>query len=107
LNQQACKVVIDELCRVAYCNKFDGPGGGKTVSDLALLGEVADAMNNLTITVHIHKQSELYQELHSSMMNHTQYQGCYVMQYSEHRGEAYDARYERLVLQRFIGRQPL
>ena len=28
--------------------------------------------------------SELYRELESAMLNHTLYDGCYVMQYSEH-----------------------
>ena len=28
--------------------------------------------------------SELYRELESAMLNHTLYEGCYVMQYSEH-----------------------
>ena len=40
------------------------------------------------IRVNIGQEPELYEELFSAMMNHTQYDdGCYVMQYMEHRGE--------------------
>ena len=41
----------------------------------------------LIIRVCIEKEPELYEELMSATMNHTQYEGCYVMQYSEYRGD--------------------
>jgi len=43
-------------------------------------------MKTYTIRVHIHKQPDLYQELLKATMHHTEYEGSYVMQYSEHRG---------------------
>ena len=43
-------------------------------------------MNNRVIKVCIEKEPELYEELVSATMNHTQYEGSYVMQYSECRG---------------------
>lgn len=43
-------------------------------------------MNTRTIRVSISKEKALYEELVSAMMSHTEYDGCYVMQYSEHRG---------------------
>lgn len=42
-------------------------------------------MINRVIKVCIDKAPELYGELESAMMNHTQHEDCYVMQYSEHR----------------------
>ena len=42
-------------------------------------------MSNRVIRVIIDTEPELYAELESAMMNHTRYEGCYVMQYSEHR----------------------
>ena len=43
-------------------------------------------MNNRVIRVCIEKEPKLYEELESAMMNYTQYEGCYIMQYSEYRG---------------------
>jgi hypothetical protein len=43
-------------------------------------------MNNRVIRFCIEEQPELYEELISATTNHTLYEGCYVMQYSEHRG---------------------
>ena len=37
------------------------------------------------IIVKIQKEPELYEALVSAAMNHTPYDGCYVMQYAEHR----------------------
>ncbi len=39
----------------------------------------------MLIVVNIDKERELYEALLSAAMNHTPYDGCYVMQYSEHR----------------------
>ena len=35
------------------------------------------------INVRIEKEPALYDELYSAMMEHREYDGCYVMQYSE------------------------
>ena len=42
-------------------------------------------MKTRVITVTIHKERELYEALLSAAMNRTEYDGCYVMQFSEHR----------------------
>jgi len=42
-------------------------------------------MNTREIRVSMDKEPELYNELYSAMMEHREYDGCYVMQYSEHR----------------------
>ncbi|MBW1791459.1 MAG: hypothetical protein JRJ14_04200 [Deltaproteobacteria bacterium] len=44
-------------------------------------------MKERVIRVYKDKEPELYEELVSAVMNHTQYDGCYVMQYMEHPGE--------------------
>jgi hypothetical protein len=43
-------------------------------------------MKTRVITVNIEKERELYDELMLAMTNHTKYDGCYIMQYMEHRG---------------------
>jgi hypothetical protein len=43
-------------------------------------------MKTQVITVSIKKERELYDTLLSATMNHAEYDGCYVMQYTEHRG---------------------
>ena len=40
-------------------------------------------MTERTIRVYIEKEQDLYEELTTVMLTHGQYQGCYVMQYSE------------------------
>ena len=40
-------------------------------------------MNTRVIKVNIEKEQALYDELYSAMMEHREYDGCYVMQYSE------------------------
>ena len=42
-------------------------------------------MKTRLILVSIEKERELYEALLSATMNHTPYDGCYVMQYAEHR----------------------
>ena len=37
------------------------------------------------VKVCIEKEQALYNELYSAMMDHREYDGCYVMQYSEYR----------------------
>jgi len=44
-------------------------------------------MKTCVILVSIEKERELYEALLSATMNHTEYDGCYIMQYSEHRGD--------------------
>ena len=44
-------------------------------------------MNKRVIRVYIDQEPELYEELLSATMNHTQYDGCYVTQYMENLGE--------------------
>jgi hypothetical protein len=46
-------------------------------------------MNTRTIRVNINKEKALYDELISAGLNNTEYEGCYVMQWSEHRGDNY------------------
>jgi hypothetical protein len=41
-------------------------------------------MNRRIIKVFIEKEPERYEELMSATVNHTQYDGCYIMQYSEY-----------------------
>ena len=41
-------------------------------------------MNARVIKVIIHEEQALYDELYSAMMEHREYGGGYVMQYSEH-----------------------
>lgn len=43
-------------------------------------------MKTRTIKVNIRTEPELYEALLSATMNHTHYDGCYIMQYSECRG---------------------
>jgi hypothetical protein len=43
-------------------------------------------MNTRVIKICIEEEPELYQKLLDATTNHTLYDGCYVMQYSEHRG---------------------
>ena len=40
-------------------------------------------MNPRVIKVIIEKEPELYEELMAATLNHTQFDGCYVMQYNE------------------------
>ncbi|MGB5473085.1 MAG: hypothetical protein WBQ78_06385 [Gammaproteobacteria bacterium] len=42
-------------------------------------------MKTRVILANIHEERKLYETLLSATMNHTKYDGCYVMQYSEHR----------------------
>ena len=44
-------------------------------------------MNTRIVTVSIKQERELYDTLLSATMNHIEYDGCYVMQYTEHRGK--------------------
>ena len=41
-------------------------------------------MNTRVIKVIIHEEQALYDELYSAMIEHREYDGGYVMQYSEH-----------------------
>ena len=41
-------------------------------------------MNRRIIKVFIEKEPERYEELMSATVTHTQYDGCYIMQYSEY-----------------------
>jgi len=41
-------------------------------------------MSTRVIKVCIKKEQALYNELYSAMMEHREYEGCYVMQYTEH-----------------------
>ena len=43
-------------------------------------------MNTRVIKVRIDREQALYDELMSAMMEHRQYEGGYIMQCSEHRG---------------------
>ena len=43
-------------------------------------------MNTRVIRVSIQREQALYDELMSAMMEHRQYEGGYIMQCSEHRG---------------------
>jgi hypothetical protein len=43
-------------------------------------------MSHRVIRVCIGKEPELYEELIAATTNHTLYEGCFIMQYSEHRG---------------------
>jgi len=40
-------------------------------------------MKTRTIKVYMKEEPEHYDELYSAMMEHREYEGCYVMQYSE------------------------
>jgi hypothetical protein len=44
-------------------------------------------MKTRLIQVSIKQERELYDTLLSATMDHTEYDGCYVMQYTEHRGK--------------------
>jgi hypothetical protein len=46
-------------------------------------------MNKRVIRVCIEKEPELYKELESAMVEHREYDGCYIMQYSEYRNSEY------------------
>jgi len=46
-------------------------------------------MNNRTIKVCIEKEQVFYNELYSAMMEHREYDGCYVMQYYESQENGY------------------
>lgn len=44
-------------------------------------------MKTRVIRINIQQERELYETPLSATMNPTEYDGCYVMQYAEHRGE--------------------
>jgi hypothetical protein len=44
-------------------------------------------METRLIKLNLEKDQELYEEPMSAMMEHRQYNGCYIMQYQEHRGD--------------------
>jgi len=46
-------------------------------------------MNKRVIRVSIEKEPELYKELESAMLEHREYDGCYIMQYPEYRNSEY------------------
>lgn len=46
-------------------------------------------INIRTITINIEQEPELYKELESAMVEHREYDGCYIMQYSEYRNSEY------------------
>ena len=70
------------------------------VKGLTLVGKSLPALSALTdrlhrvipfllmatrvINVRIEKEQALYEELYSAMMQHREYDGCYVMQYNEY-----------------------
>lgn len=41
-------------------------------------------MSNRTITVLVDRQPDLYDALLAAMNRHVEYEGCYIMQYTEH-----------------------
>jgi len=46
-------------------------------------------MNTRTIKVSMHRDLALYEELMSAMMEDREYDGCYIIQYSEHQENGY------------------
>jgi len=46
-------------------------------------------MKTRSITVNIEQEPELHKALEYALVTHTRYQGCYVMQYMEHRNSEY------------------
>jgi len=41
------------------------------------------------IKINIEQEPELQKELGYALVSHTKYQGCYIMQYMEHRNDEY------------------
>jgi hypothetical protein len=46
-------------------------------------------MKTRIIRINIEQEPELHKELEYALVSHTKYQGCYIMQYMEHRNDEY------------------
>jgi hypothetical protein len=46
-------------------------------------------METRTIRINIEQEPELHKELEYALVTHSKYQGCYIMQYMEHRNDEY------------------